>query len=315
MTEQEVQVGERLAVSYDITNRGQSDGEQTVELLVDGEVVDSEALVVDAGEKDRMSLVTDAFTDEDDGQLYEVEIVTDDRVAQVMTVEVIAIPDSGGTHQWNTDEGSGSLLNDAIGTLDGDINGPTWTTGEGTEDVYLDYNGVDQYVDLGDESRTAFKHFTENGEGTVFFWIKPSTISTSFIFGNTSGIDEDGMLFRCEDDGALRTSAYIDGNIVWSFVGDEDVYDTDIWQPIAVTADGSTIRIWHGKTITEVGSDSINTSDTSESDWSLNVNIGRETRNDDLHFSGGIDLGWTDSIARSQSELQNFVDESKQFYE
>ena len=93
MAEQTVQVGERLAVSYDITNRGQSDGEQTVELTLDGEVADSEALVLDTGEKDRMSLVTDAFTDEDDGEIYGVEIVTDDRVAQVMTVEVIAIPD------------------------------------------------------------------------------------------------------------------------------------------------------------------------------------------------------------------------------
>ena len=95
MTDKTVQVGERLAVSYDITNRGQSDGEQTVELRVGGEVVDSDALVLDVGSTDRMSLVTDAFTDEDDGQLYEVEIVTDDRVAQVMTVEVIAIPDEG----------------------------------------------------------------------------------------------------------------------------------------------------------------------------------------------------------------------------
>ena len=94
MTEKTVQVGERLAVSYDITNRGQSDGEQTVELWLGGEVVDSEALVLDTGEKDRMSLVTDAFTDEDDGQLYEVEIVTEDRVARVMTVEVTTIPDS-----------------------------------------------------------------------------------------------------------------------------------------------------------------------------------------------------------------------------
>ena len=94
MTEQTVRTGERLAVSYDITNRGQSDGEQTVELRVDGEVVDSDALVLDTGEMGRMSLVTDAFTDEDVDQLYEVEIVTDDRVAQVMTVEVTDILDA-----------------------------------------------------------------------------------------------------------------------------------------------------------------------------------------------------------------------------
>ena len=126
MTEKTVQVGERLAVSYDITNRGQSDGEQTVELTLDGEVVDSEALVLDAESTGRMSLVTDAFTDEDDGQIYEVEIVTDDRVAQVMTVEVIALPDSDV--YLHDDWGDNQL------TSDRDESGTTTHNGE--EGVY-----------------------------------------------------------------------------------------------------------------------------------------------------------------------------------
>ena len=44
----------------------------------------------------------------------------------------IAIPDSGGTHQWNHLENGGTTLGDSIGTLDATINGATWTSGLGT---------------------------------------------------------------------------------------------------------------------------------------------------------------------------------------
>ena len=154
MTEKTVQTGERLAVSYDITNRGQSDGEQTVELTLDGEVADSDALVLDTGEKDRMSLVTDAFTDEDDGQLYEVEIVTDDRVAQVMTIEVIDIPDSGDLHirhdpseDITTSDGTVTELGDLSGNghdVTGTVSGGITTINELDA---VNFDGSDDVLD------------------------------------------------------------------------------------------------------------------------------------------------------------------------
>ena len=172
MTEQEVQVGERLAVSYDITNRGQSDGEQTVELTLDGEVADSEALVLDTGEKDRMSLVTDAFTDEDDGQLYEVEIVTDDRVAQVMTVEVTAIPDSGLLHfRYDFSElESGTTSNVP------DLSGNGFDLDDGSfSGVGTDINGVQAgEFDGVDESVYRSTSFSSVGPATVFIAFNPT---------------------------------------------------------------------------------------------------------------------------------------------
>ena len=168
MTEQTVQVGERLAVSYDISNRGQSDGEQTVELTLDGEVADSEALVLDTGEKDRMSLVTDAFTDEDDGQLYEVEIVTDDRVAQVMTVEVTAITDVLVPQENDLDQ---FIANSGDPDTDFAINSESPVIFTDINDLSLKQTSdVDDTDDLYIHSTEGLENYPEAGKKFAWFW-------------------------------------------------------------------------------------------------------------------------------------------------
>ena len=170
MTEQTVQVGERLAVSYDITNRGQSDGEQTVELTLDGEVANSDALVLDTGKKDRMSLVTDAFTDEDDGQLYEVEIVTDDRVAQVMTVEVTDIPDESVWQSLDSSEDFWLEYAQSYGSnVDWDSDTETiGRAGSGGVDAIM--SDRPNWFDLGDyDNIDETKELRERGEYDLYF--------------------------------------------------------------------------------------------------------------------------------------------------
>lgn len=223
-----------------------------------------------------------------------------------------AIPDSGGDHQWNTDEGSGSTLADNIGGLDGTINGPTWQTGAGTGDVYLSYDGNDDLVDLGSASRTAMTHWTENGTGTALFWVNPNNFNNNqHIFGGTVGADAVGFGYRINDDQTVSVRIG-DGSGTTMAAIDTTATLATGWSPIAITADGSTLRLFYGDPLSEIGSDSISGGTTN--DFTQNVAIGRNTDSGINSFNGGIDIGFVDSVGQSQSELQSFVDNTSQFY-
>ena len=234
--------------------------------------------------------------------------------AGLMSTRVDAIPDSGGTHQWDTNEGSGSTLADSIGALDGAINGATWQSGDGTDDVYLNYDGIDDHVSLGPESQSEFTHFTDELEGTIFFWIKPTQLdgSTYTILGGSASSSEVGALFRIDGSDSLnwRGSSTNWWNVQSSGIG----LSEDSWQPVAATSDGSTARIYHGDPIDEKANGSL--SGGSSDDWTDPIEIGREARDGGQNpFEGGIDIGFVDDSARSTSELQNFVDDTRKFYE
>jgi hypothetical protein len=70
---------------------------------------------------------------------------------------------------WKFDEGEGSIAYDSAGNNDGTINGATWTIGQ--IDGALDFDGVDDYVDMAD---TVKDHLDTSY--TFSIWIKPKTI-------------------------------------------------------------------------------------------------------------------------------------------
>ena len=235
-----------------------------------------------------------------------------------VSVGIDAIPDSGGSHQWNHDEGEGTTLSDAIGGLDGAINGATWTSGAGTEDVYLDYDGTDDFTDLGSGSRSALSHFVNDGAGTILFWINPDTIASSgvnYIAGTAFTGSARSLIFAARDGDDWFFRATTSSDVVWDIQGGSA--DTNEWAAVAGVADGSDVFIYEAKPpdydVTQVASATVG--DTEGGDLEQNVNIGRETDNETRHWDGGIDLAFTDTSAKSQSELQTFVDDSKKFYE
>jgi len=93
MVDETILSGKRLQLNFDVENRGDRRGSQTVELLLDGTVVDENAVVLDSAEKSELSLVTDAFSDDDEGQVFGVEVVIGTRTETTLDVEVIDIPD------------------------------------------------------------------------------------------------------------------------------------------------------------------------------------------------------------------------------
>ena len=232
----------------------------------------------------------------------------------LITGTVSTIPDSGGTHQWNHLENGGTTLGDSIGTLDATINGATWTSGLGTGGGHLDYDGVDDDSVLSGGA-SEFTHFTDAGTGTFFTWINPDTLDDSrVILGSTATTTEVGVYFAISG-GDLRCSLYYGTNEGGFGVGTnaKASYPASAgeWAPVAFTADGSTLKVWAGDPITEIASDTLE--GTTGSDWSNDPYFGYGPLTDYRH-DGGMDLTFTDSDAWTQSELQSFVDDSREFY-
>ena len=240
--------------------------------------------------------------------------------AGLMSTRVDAIPDSGGDHQWDKDEGSDSTIADSIGTLDGTlVNNPSWADDAGAGGFYIDYNGTDQYADLGSDSRSELRHFTDDGKGTLFAWVNPDDVSgQNMIIGSSisTGDTAPGFGLVILDDGDIRFVGVTDteGEVPWDITASDVIGTGDGWVPVAGTLDGSTARIYVGDGMTEEASGPIDSGDLESNDLEHNASIAREARDDQRHFDGGIDLVWTDNVERSQSDLQDFVNDSEDFY-
>jgi len=232
------------------------------------------------------------------------------------------VPNSGGTHQWNHDEASGTALTDELESLDGTINGATWESGVGTNDGYLRYDGSNDWTDLGSDSRSEFRHFVEDGEGTIFFWTKPDQISTrvSAISSSLSTSDVGvSVEYNWNSDGEIRWMSVNGSKEIWDTQGTNSALIADVWQPIAVTVGESTAHVYQGDpsdkySISEVASDTFSTDELISSDLDYNMAFGRHQQGTNFYFDGGVDLVFADSVAWSQSEIQSFVDDSASFF-
>jgi hypothetical protein len=88
------------------------------------------------------------------------------------TTIVIADTNNGLVGYWNFDEGSGSIAHDSSGNgNDGNIYSASWTTG--VSGSALNYDGLDDYVDIGSVDR-----IRTNTPKSVFAWVNlPDGIS------------------------------------------------------------------------------------------------------------------------------------------
>lgn len=107
-----------------------------------------------------------------------------------------AIPDSV-VNQWPHDEGSGTTLTDNVGSVDGTINGATWESlGDAVGGFYLDYDGVDDFTNLGNDP----VNFVYSGDFTftTFVRVDDTTSITHDLFEHTDL--DDGLELRVVDD-------------------------------------------------------------------------------------------------------------------
>jgi len=227
-----------------------------------------------------------------------------------------AIPDSVVDNMDNyyfTDEGSGqTLFDDGSPTHNFAITGGSWQTGVGQNDVYLELDGTDDY--LNNQDGTYWD--TE----TISFgkWLNPDNTSDSQTVvaameeNATSaaewlldiGVSASGEIRLIFGDGTIQTSTAITGSD-WQFVG------------LSADVSTNTVNVYHG-----LDSDSNLTNIMTMTDYTTIPDaIGRmalgATVNDDgsgesRHFGGGIDFPMFNiGSAVSQSTFENIFDDTK----
>ncbi|MHC4061167.1 MAG: LamG domain-containing protein, partial [Planctomycetota bacterium] len=104
-----------------------------------------------------------------DGSIDDVRIY--DAALSPTEIEQLYEEVAGGPlSHWKFDEGSGTTAYDSAGDNDGNIYGATWTTGQ--IGGALDFNGVDDYVDVDDDSAFGFSQYDSF---SISFWTKPQT--------------------------------------------------------------------------------------------------------------------------------------------
>ena len=160
---------------------------------------------------------------------------------QVQLGDNEAIPEGNTTAFWNFNEGSGTLLNDNSGNgNDGVIHGANWT--EGIMGGALDFDGVDDYVDLSDSSDWNFG----NGDFTIGLWIKRERISPTaeveMLMGQGSTVDDAAFSVRFDTDGTIRGTLYDISSLTYYATGPK-VSDME-WHYVEFQRSDSTLKIF-----------------------------------------------------------------------
>jgi parallel beta-helix repeat protein len=134
---------------------------------------------------------------------------------------------------WKFDEGSGSVAYDSVGTNDGMlVNGPTWTTGQlGSA---LDFDGVDDYVDIG-----LYNYGPEIGF-TWSAWINTDNSEQldQCIFDHSDGANTEDMRLVINDSIVSCTGFVF---LVDPSGGTRPLNDKVCWNPVA----GVQSRMWY----------------------------------------------------------------------
>lgn len=223
-----------------------------------------------------------------------------------LTVES-AIPDSGGTHQWNVSEGNGTTVADSIGTLDGTTNA-TWTAETALGDTTLTYDATDDFTDLGTASRSALSYIWEGAAATISVWFKwDGSGGDNVIFGNEQTGSGQGFLLLKDTNDALsfrvmQSQSNINGGTITS--GE--------WTMASVTkATNGDTEIYLDDTQVASGNVTTNPGDAQD----FNICFGAADEGADRQFVGEIDLAFVDDANRGSQGIQDWYNETKEIYQ
>ncbi len=142
-------------------------------------------------------------------------------------------PRNGTVAYWNFDEGSGTIATDISGNgNDGIIYGANWTSGKVGK--ALSFDGVDDYVDIGNNQSYSFIE----GEFTIEAWIKTTSNhrDNEIVAKGASCADGGYKLITCE--GFLRGSFNNkDANPYYQIISTQKINDGK-WHHVAFVVKG-----------------------------------------------------------------------------
>ena len=212
--------GDVLFVDYHVENTGTGAGQQDVRLVRNSTQEDMDAdIQLDPSSSTTGTLFWD--TDGVDAGTYTV-LVESDTDADSIQVEIEStIPDSA-IHQYLFDEGSGTTLNDNIGSVAGSISGASWESDSSLEGGFgLFYDGVDDYTNYTID----FSQFSEWAIGITINSPNPDETSAGpFYISEEDSFGEMRSEYNFGGNGEIRFIA-TDGSDDNTVVGATDLRD------------------------------------------------------------------------------------------
>ncbi len=177
---------------------------------------------------------------------YTVTLTVDDGLlqdsAQTTVSALNEISEDGLIAHWKLDETDGAIASDSIGLNDGTLlNGPGWQPAGGTIAGALEFDGVDDLVDLGTLD-------IDSGTGlTLSMWVKVDDLdvgdsrliskangtSGSNHYWMLSSLSGNSLRFRLKTDGTTSTLVSASGAL-----------PTGVWVHVGATYDGTTMRLY-----------------------------------------------------------------------
>jgi hypothetical protein len=147
---------------------------------------------------------------------------------------------------WPLDETSGQVAADVVGGYDGTlVGGPVWQPDGGRIGGALEFDGVDDYVDIG-----AIDFVGENGM-TVALWLRPQAFNgDSRLISKATGTAEQDHYWMVSTylDTRLRFRLKAGGGTSTLFTG-QNVLDIGEWYHVACTYDQNEMRIYGNGTL------------------------------------------------------------------
>ncbi len=171
-----------------------------------------------------------------------------------------AAPTNGLTGYWKLDELSGSQSTDSSGngTVGALVNNPTWTSGK--VNGSLSFDGVDDYVNLGDSS------VLESTSFTVSAWVKRSGNQNDWVKilnkgrGDAAPYASYKMEFNSSSDTVVNFHVgFTDGTA--AIVQNQTPLADNVWTLLTGTFDGTTLRMYVNGTLEStnvIGSKTVN---------------------------------------------------------
>ena len=143
---------------------------------------------------------------------------------------------------WQLDEASGVNAADSLGGRNGIlVNGPVWRPSGGAVSGALEFDGIDDYVDLGPLEEVS-------GEGLTFsLWMRADDfeIHDARFISKATGIQDDDHYWMLStlNETALRFRLKTDGNVT-TLISRADELVAGTWYHIAATYDGNEMKLF-----------------------------------------------------------------------